>query len=125
MVAPRVGDHPLEQAAVLLLGVSSPGELGASVAQPQGERVPGALEVAAAKHPRAADRSDAPVEVLAREGGGEELTELALEAGDLAPQVVAGAALGGLGQRLEGGRPRRRRRGSLELLERLGHGNSF
>ena len=89
------GDHPLEQAAVGLLGVDPATELGAGVAQPQRERVAGALELAEREDPRAADGADAELEALPGEGGRKELAELVFEAGDLVAKVAARAALGG------------------------------
>ena len=117
-------DHPLDQAAVGLLDVGTPCELGASVAKPQCERIADPLELPGGEHPRPADCTDPPLEALAREGGAEQLGELALDLADLAPQVVAGAALRGLGDRSrEHGV---RSRGQIPgLLERGRHEGSF
>lgn len=115
------GDHPLEQATVGLLDVGASPELGLRVAQAQGERVPKPFELARIEHSRAADGPDPPVEPLAGKGGGEELAEAPLEPGDLAAQVVACAALRGLGHRGTGEHSARFRRQGLDLLERLGH----
>jgi hypothetical protein len=98
-VALGSGDHLLEQAAVGLLDVGAPGELGLGVAESARKRVADALELAGGEHPRAADRADAPLEAGTREGGGEQLAEPAVERGDLAPQVLARAPLRGLGDR--------------------------
>jgi hypothetical protein len=89
----RRGDHRLEQAAVRLLDLGLPCELGARVAGPPHERVPDALEISGREDPRPAHRADAPLEPLAGKCGREQLSELALERGDLAAQIVACAAL--------------------------------
>jgi hypothetical protein len=96
------GDHRLEGAAVGLLDVRPAAELGPGVAQPQRERVADTLELAGVEHPRAADRADAPVDALPREGRGERLAQLALELPDLPAQLVAREPLG-----LSGGGERR------------------
>jgi hypothetical protein len=80
----RVGDHPLDQGAVLLLDVGAARDLRLRLADPHDQRVANPLEVGRAEHPRPSDRPHAPVDSEPGEGGGPELTELALETGDLA-----------------------------------------
>jgi hypothetical protein len=119
-VAFRLGDHPLDQPPVGLLDVGSARELRLGVAQPQGEGVPDPLELPGREHARTADGADAPVQAGAREGGGEQLAEPALELRDLAPEVVAGPAFGACGhrrQQIGAGR----RGGDTGLFERFGH----
>jgi hypothetical protein len=114
------GDHPLDEAAVRLLGLGPPRELGAGVAKPQRQGVAEPLELADREHPRAAERTDAPFDPPAREGGAEHVPELALDPADLAAQVGARAALGGLGRRRRG--ERRRSVGQLvDSVSRGGH----
>ncbi len=53
-----LGDHRLEQAAVRLLDLAAPAQLGLSLAQPRGERVAHPLQLGDPEHPRPADRAD-------------------------------------------------------------------
>ena len=87
------GGHRLDQAPVLLLYLAPPADLGPRRVQPRGECVPHPLQLGDAKHPRPANRADPPVDPLAGEGGGEQLSQPPLERGDLAAKVLAGATL--------------------------------
>jgi hypothetical protein len=84
-----VRDHPLDEVAVRFLDVGAAAELRLSLAHPDDEGVANALELGRPEHARAADRSDAPIDAAAREGGRPELTQLSLESGDLAAKLVA------------------------------------
>ena len=88
-----VGDHALDEAPVLLFDVRPARDLGLRLAHANDQRVADTLEVGRAQHARTADRTDAPVDSLAREGGGPQIAELALEACDLAAELVADDAL--------------------------------
>ena len=124
-VALRGGDHPLDQDPVGLLGVGAPGELGLCVAQAQGEGVAHPLQLTGREHPRAANRTDSPLEAGTGKGGGEHLAEAPVELGYLASKVVAGESLGARGNRCAEQLGAGRRRRDLGLLERVGHGGSF
>jgi hypothetical protein len=88
------GDHVLEEATVCLLDLAAPRELCLRVAQPHREPVANPLQLGDAQHARPADRTDGPVETLARKGGCEDLAEPLLEHRDLATKVVANAPFG-------------------------------
>jgi hypothetical protein len=88
-----VGDHALDEAPVLLLDVRPARDLGLRLAHANDQRVADTLEVGRAQHARTADRTDAPVDSLARKGGRPKFAELALEACDLAAELVADDAL--------------------------------
>ena len=102
----RVGDHPLDQQPVRLLDVGAPGDLGLRLAHAHDQCVPDPLQVGGAEDPRPAGGADRPVDTSARERGGPELAQLALEPPDLAPKLVADEAFV----------VRSRRRGELELV---------
>ncbi len=87
-------DHALDQLTVLLLDVDAARELRPGGLEPGRERIADPLEVADAEHARAARGRDAELDAGARERGGEQLAELALQIADLAPQVLAGEPLG-------------------------------
>jgi hypothetical protein len=95
--------HLLDQAALLLLGLRTLGELSAGVAEPEREGVAGLLELPEREQPGAAMSAHAPVEPLPRPRGAGELSELALELRDLVPQRAAGG-------KVVRNRPRPRRR---------------
>jgi len=99
-----VGDHLLDQLAVLLLDVGAAAELAARLGEAVGERVSDLLEILHPEDARAPHRRlDAPLDPGAREGRAEEARQLCFELCDLAAQVGARAALVGLGDRgLEG-----------------------
>ena len=78
-MALRRSDHALNEASVRLLELGASGKLPLGVSQAQGEGVADALELAGREHSRAADRADPPIEPRTGEGGGEELTESAVE----------------------------------------------
>lgn len=88
----RVGDHPLDQLPVRLLMIGAAGDLGSGLGEAVGQGVAGGLELGQAEDPRPAGRSDGPVDAQAREGGGEELAELALHPRDLAAKLDPGSA---------------------------------
>ena len=88
-----VGDHALDEAPVLLFDVRSARDLGLRLADANDQRVADTLEVGRAQHARTADRANAPVDSLARKGGGPKFAELALEACDLDAELVADDAL--------------------------------
>jgi hypothetical protein len=87
-------DHALDQLAVLHLDVDAARELRPGGLEPGRERIADPLEVADAEHARTARGGDAELDAGARERGGEQLAELALQIADLAPQVLAGEPLG-------------------------------
>lgn len=89
-----LGDHRLDQAAILLLDLAAATELRPCLVQPCGERVAHPLQVGYPEHPRPADSADRPLDPLAREGGREKLAELLLQQGDLPAEVLTGRALG-------------------------------
>jgi len=94
-MAVGLGDHRLERAAVVLLDLAAAPELALGLLQAGCEPIADTLEVGDAEHSGAAAGGDAPLDATARERGGEELAEAALERCDLAPQLVAQLALGG------------------------------
>jgi hypothetical protein len=106
-------DHVLEQTAAFLLDVRPAGELGASVAKPERERVPHPLEVAGVEDTRPTDGADRPLKAAPRERRREQLAELALEPADLAAKVFARQPLGLARRRSERGRRHPPRLGSL------------
>jgi hypothetical protein len=118
-------DHHLDQLALALLVLRPPPKLIPRLGQPRGEAVTDALEVGEPQHARASSRPDRPLEAAAREDGGEQLPELALQPGDLPSKLFAGGALAVLAD------PRSRweaRAGvrwhcrlTAVLLEKLGH----
>ncbi len=120
LVGGRVGDHVLDQLAVLLLDVGAVTELGARRREAVGDRVADLLELGDAEHTRPAGGGYAPLDPDPRERGPEQPAELGLHAPDLAAQVGARAALLSLGEgRLE-------RRQSIEpesLLELQNRGS--
>jgi hypothetical protein len=119
-VALGLGDHPLHEAPVGLLDLGLARELGLRVAQPQGEGVANPLELPGREHAGPADGADPPFQAGTREGGREKLAEPALELADLAPEVLAGTALGARGHRrrqIDAGR----RHTDPGLFERFGH----
>src|SRR5215218_2059294 len=108
----RLRDHGLEQPAVGLLDLTLTGELGLSLAQPDGESVAHALELGNSQNARPANGRDAPVDARPGEGRGKELAEPLLEQRDLAPKLVARPVLGaGIGDPLDGR--------AIEALSRL------
>jgi hypothetical protein len=111
LVALGSGDDLFEQPPVGLLLGTTPGELGLGLAQSHDQPVADALEIGGAEQPRPADGPDSPLQALTWERGGEELAQPALEASDLAAEVVAGRSLGGDGTAAEGWIQRRRPEG--------------
>jgi hypothetical protein len=93
-IAARLGDHRLEQAAIGLLRISAPAELGLSLSQPGCERVAHSLEIRDVEHPRPADRSHRPFDPRSGEGRREQLAQPPLKQPDLGPQIMAHTALG-------------------------------
>jgi hypothetical protein len=87
LVLGRVDDHPLDQSSVRLLDVRAAGNFYLSLAKALGKPVPGPLELGDPEHSRSAGGGHGPVDPQSGEGRREELDELALEAGDLAPQL--------------------------------------
>jgi len=92
-VALGLGDHALDETAVLLLDVGPAAKLVLSLADPHQERVANALELGGAEQAGPADRADVPVDALTREGGHPKLAELLLQARDLAAKLVADGPL--------------------------------
>lgn len=121
----RRGDHRLEPGPVVLLDVGLARQLDPGVAQAQGERVAHPLELAGREHPRAADCPDVPLEPAARERGGEELAERALQPADLAAQVLAGPTLRGLNRGLVWRLDETCRHDRLAVFEHFGHFHSY
>jgi len=111
----RRGHHPLEHAAVRLLGVRAATELPLCIAQAQRESIADALELAGGEDPRTAEGTHLPVEAATGKGGREELAQPPLERRDLAAQVGACEALGALGDRAF-----RRQRGRVDSVEQFG-----
>ena len=91
-IALGLGDHALHEAAVSLLDVGTPRDLGLGLADADQERVANPLQLSSAEDAGAANGSDRPVDSLSGEGRSPELGELLLEAGDLAAKLVADAA---------------------------------
>jgi hypothetical protein len=92
-VLARFGDHRLEQAAIRLLRLASPAQLGLSLSEPHRETVSDALQLGHAEHSRATHGGHAPVDPLPGKRRGEQLAELALEGADLAPKLDPNAPL--------------------------------
>ena len=87
LVLGGLGDHPLEKPR-LASSISprrSISPRASATRSASASRT--SLQLPDAEHPRAAGGSDAPLDLPAGEGRGEELGELALEAGDLAAQL--------------------------------------
>jgi hypothetical protein len=87
-----LGDHALEQLAVALLDVATVRQPAPYLLDASGESVAGALELGDVEDPRASGGGNGVGNAAPRERGGEELCQLALEPGDLGPQVTARAA---------------------------------
>jgi hypothetical protein len=92
-VGGRVGDHLLDELAVLLLDRAPAVQLGPRLGEPVGDRVADRLERGDVQHPRPARGGDAPFDPGAREGRAEEPRQLGLQPGDLAAKVPADEAL--------------------------------
>ena len=92
-IALGLGDHALDEAAVSLLDVGAPGDLGLGIADANEESVADPLQLSSAEDAGAANGSNGPIDSLARERGGPKLGELLLEAGDLAAKLVADGPL--------------------------------
>lgn len=90
-----LGDHALEQAAGRLLLLATARKLGLRLAKPHHERVADTLKLRDAQHPRTPDRPDSPLDPRPGKRGREQLPQPSLQAGDLAPQVVADQPLWG------------------------------
>jgi hypothetical protein len=90
-----LGDHRLEHAPAVFLGVGVTRQVRLGFGEPEGKRVADALQLADPKHSGAPDRPHAPLDALAGKRRGEELAEAQLEAGDLLAQIVASPTLGG------------------------------
>jgi hypothetical protein len=89
----RVSDHPLDQDPVRLLDVGPARDLRLRLAHPDHESVANPLKLGRPEDPRAAGGADAPIDAAAREGGGPQLAEPALEPSDLTPELVPDEAL--------------------------------
>ena len=92
-MAPRLEQHLLDEAPVLLLHVGSVGQRAAGVLDPRNEVVAQLLELGELQQAGAAATGHGPVEVLARPGGAEQLRQLCLELADLTQQRAPGRAL--------------------------------
>lgn len=92
-VALRLGDHPLDESAVALLGVRAAAQLVLGLADAHEQRIADALQLGRAEKAGAADGADLPIDPLARKSGGPELGELQLEPGYLAPELDPERAL--------------------------------
>ena len=101
-VALGLGDHRLDQAAIVLLDLSPAVELGLRLAEPGGERVADPLQLGDPQHPRPPDRANRPVDPLTGEGGGEQLAESLLQQGDLPAETLAGGTLGSISSAASG-----------------------
>ena len=112
----RVLDHPLDEAAVGLLDVRLPGQLGLRVTEAHRQRVADPFQFSRRQHARAARGRDVPLDAAAREGRCEQLAQAALQVSDLAAQVGAEAPLSALGN-VDPGRERRR---PVDLIEQFG-----
>jgi hypothetical protein len=89
-----LGQHRLQELAVMDLDVGALVQRQACLADPGREIVPHALQLAEAEHPRLGRRGrDRTVEIDSRERLGEEARQLALEPSDLASQLGAGKPL--------------------------------
>ena len=132
LVGIRVGAHPLDQGAHLVLARGALAERGAGVDQPGEQPVAYTLELIDGEDPGApARRRDAELDPRARKRRGEKATELGFQRRDLAAQLLAGVALVVLVEDgvEAGGRKRRHlgaalaREGFVELnwFEQLGH----
>ena len=100
-IALGLRDHPLDEAAVLLLHVSAARQLRLSFPNPNEQRVADALELGGAQDAGAADGSHGPVDALPREGRSPQLRELLFEAGDLTAKLVANGAVIGCDQEVK------------------------
>jgi len=69
-VAVGLGDHALDEAAVLLFDIGAPRQLGLSLANPDQESVADSLQLGGIQDSRAADGADLPLDALAGEGRG-------------------------------------------------------
>src|SRR3954447_7186029 len=126
VVALRIGDHRLEQPAVSLLYLPAAAQLGLSVTQSPGQRLPNPLEVRHVQHARAADGGHAPLDAGTRERGREQLAQALLQDRDLAAKLMTGQPIGGGIGDVDGdgiGRPDRllRRTDALDLKQLLRH----
>jgi hypothetical protein len=127
----RVGDHGLEQAAVRLLDLPPPSELGLRFLQPRRKAIPHALQLGNPEHAGTACRADRPLDALTGERRREQLTEPPFEDADLPAKVLAGSApgeeiRGALCERQACSVCRLRRPlGRLDLQQFVGHRASF
>jgi hypothetical protein len=125
LVGRRVGEHLLDQLAVLLLDVADVVETGSDVLDPRRQPVAHPLELVNGEDPRSAEPGDGEVDAVPREGGAEQTGEGELQGGDLPAQVRAGVALVVLVE--DGVEALRGRRGNERLLrcEHLGKFGAF
>jgi hypothetical protein len=127
-VALGLRDHRFDEPAVCLLRVGPSRQLVLSLAQAYDQGVAHSLKLPRAEDAGPAHGTDAPFDAMPRECGRKELTELSLERGDLAAEVVADEPLrddgrnrgttGGAGQR---GHRKRCPRPCLVVLAKLRH----
>jgi len=90
----RGDEHLLQPSAIALLDAAAPGQLGLGLAEPDREAVSHQLELGDAENPGATPRSDTELDSLARERGGEQLAQPALEHRDLPSKLVPDAPFG-------------------------------
>jgi hypothetical protein len=93
LVGGRVGEHRLDQLAVLLLHVADVVEPEPDVFDSRRQTVTHPLELVDGEQPGAAQTGNREVDALAREGRAEEAPQLQLQGRDLAPKVGPGGAL--------------------------------
>lgn len=130
-VARRIRDHRLDQAAIGLLDLPAPTELGLGVPQPDGERIAHPLQLRDAEHSGATQSRHGPFDSLAGERRGEELAKPLLEGSDLEAQIVTDTPLRELvrpwveEQGIEGLGRRRRGARRLDLQKFVGHDGSL
>jgi hypothetical protein len=92
-VALGLGDHPLDEATVLLFGICAARDLRLRLADANQERVANPLELGRSEDARTANSAYRPVDSLARKGSGPKLRKLLFEARDLAAELVAEGTL--------------------------------
>jgi len=116
-----LGDHPLHQAAILLLDVGAAGDLRLGLANADNQGVADALELGGAEDPWASHRTDRPVNALAWEGRGPKLGKLLLQPRDLAAKLVAKGAIVGRDEQIQRHVPPAASDRRQVVLERFSH----
>jgi hypothetical protein len=93
LVGGRVGEHLLDQLAVLLLHVADVVEAGPDVLDPGGQAVPDPFQLVHGEDARAAEPGDREVDSVPREGRAEQPSQGEFQRGDLTAQIRARVAL--------------------------------